>query len=139
MINSRALSDLNPTVMKLCMEFIARCKEIGIDILITSTYRDFESQTALYNQGRLTKGNIVTNAKAGYSFHNYKVAFDFAPLKNGKVDWNDISTFKKCGAIAKDVGLDWAGDWVGFKEYAHCQQKGVTIEQLRTKYPKGVV
>ncbi|MGZ8888065.1 MAG: M15 family metallopeptidase [Halobacteriota archaeon] len=124
MVNSRALCDLHPTVMKMCMEFMARCKEVGIDILITSTYRDHESQNALYAQGRTTKGNKVTNAKGGQSFHNWKVAFDFAPIRNGKIDWQDSATFKRCGEIAESVGLEWAGRWKSFPELAHCQFTG---------------
>lgn len=122
MVNSRQLSDLHPTVMKMAMEFIKRCKEAGIDIIITSTYRDNESQDALYAQGRTTRGNKVTNAKAGQSFHNYRCALDFAPIKNGKIDWNDAATFKRCGEIAEACGMVWSGRWEGkMKELAHCQ------------------
>jgi len=121
MINSRKIEDLHPIVADMCRSFLERCKEVGIDVIITSTYRDLESQQALYNQGRTTPGRKVTNAKPGQSFHNFKVAFDFVPIINGKAQWNDLKLFKKCGDIAKSVGLEWAGDWVTFKEYAHCQ------------------
>ncbi len=66
----------------MCKAFIEECDKKGVDVIITSTYRDADSQTALYNQGRTTPGNIVTNAKAGQSFHNWKVAFDFCPIVN---------------------------------------------------------
>lgn len=132
MINSRDINDLHPHVKQLCQNFIEKCSESGIDVMITSTYRDNESQTALYNQGRTTPGSIVTNAKAGQSYHNHKVAFDFAPLKNGKIDWSDTKLFAKCGEIAESVGLEWAGRWVKFKELAHCQfTNGLTITDLQ--------
>jgi len=121
MINSRKLEDLHPKVKTLCEKFIASCNKQGIDILITSTYRDGESQSALYAQGRTAPGKIVTNAKAGQSFHNWRVAFDFVPLVNGKAQWNDTALFTKCGEIAEAVGLEWAGRWKKFKELAHCQ------------------
>lgn len=125
MINSRKLEDLHPKVKTLCEQFIHSCDAIGIDVLITSTYRDMESQTALYAQGRTTKGNIVTNAKAGQSMHNYRVAFDFVPIVGGKCVWNDAGLFAKCGRIAESLGLEWAGAWSGkFKETAHCQFTG---------------
>jgi peptidoglycan L-alanyl-D-glutamate endopeptidase CwlK len=125
MINSRKLEDLHPKVKTLCEQFIASCDAAGIDVLITSTYRDMESQKALYEQGRTTKGNIVTNAKAGQSFHNYRVAFDFVPIVGGKCVWNDTGLFAKCGRIAESLGLEWAGSWAGkFKETAHCQFTG---------------
>jgi len=125
MINSRSLDDLNPKVKILCEQFIDACKLKGIDVLITSTYRDSESQNALYAQGRTTDGKIVTNAKAGQSFHNWRVAFDFCPIVNGKAQWSDLNLFATCGHIAEDVGLEWAGRWAGkFKETAHCQFTG---------------
>lgn len=124
MINSRSLSDLNPKVAAMCSEFINRCKAQHIDILITSTYRDAESQNALYAQGRTALGKKVTNAKGGQSYHNWKVAFDFCPLVNGKPNWNDVALYTKCGEIAESVGLEWAGRWKTFKELAHCQYTG---------------
>ena len=125
MINSRSLSDLNPKVAAMCSEFINRCKAQHIDILITSTYRDAESQNALYAQGRTAPGKKVTNAKGGQSFHNWKVAFDFCPIVNGKPNWNDVALYTKCGEIAESVGLEWAGRWKGkMIEMAHCQFTG---------------
>ncbi len=124
MINSRKLEDLHPKVQKLCVDFIDKCKHEGIDVLITSTYRDAESQNALYAQGRTLPGKVVTNASAGKSFHNWRVAFDFVPLVNGKAQWNDLALFTKCGEIAESVGLEWAGRWKKFKELAHCQYTG---------------
>ena len=124
MVNSRSLTDLNPKVAALCSKFIEKCKANNIDVIITSTYRDKESQDALYAQGRTTVGKKVTNAKGGQSFHNYKVAFDFVPLVNGKAMWNDSALFIKCGEIAESVGLEWAGRWKKFNEMAHCQYTG---------------
>lgn len=124
MINSRKIEDLNPKVKVLAERFIASCDKQGIDVLITSTYRDAESQNALYAQGRTLPGSKVTNAKGGQSFHNWKCAFDFVPLVNGKAQWNDVALFTKCGEIAESVGLEWAGRWNKFKELAHCQYTG---------------
>ena len=124
MINSRSLTDLNPKVAVKCSEFITRCKAAGIDVIITSTYRDAESQNALYAQGRTTPGKKVTNAKAGQSFHNWRVAFDFVPIVGGKAIWNDDALWTQCGEIAESVGLEWAGRWKKFCEFPHCQHTG---------------
>ena len=70
MINSRSLNELVPIVKQKVEEFIALCDDEGIDLLVTSTYRDNESQAALYAQGRTAMGRIITNANAGDSFHN---------------------------------------------------------------------
>jgi peptidoglycan L-alanyl-D-glutamate endopeptidase CwlK len=124
MVNSRNINDLHSKVAAMCSEFINRCKAQGIDVIITSTYRDAASQNELYAQGRTKPGRKVTNAKAGQSFHNWRVAFDFVPIVNGKAQWNDAKLFTKCGEIAESVGLEWAGRWTRFKEMAHCQYTG---------------
>ena len=132
MINSRKIDDLLPHVAIKCRAFISACKAQGSEILITSTYRDIESQNALYAQGRTTVGKKVTNARGGYSYHNYRVAFDFVPMINGKPNWTGIGLFKKCGEIGESVGLEWAGRWKSFKEMTHMQDTGgKTLVQLR--------
>jgi len=133
MINSRNIDDLHPRVAILCRAFIQACAAENIDVIITSTYRDLESQSALYAQGRTMPGSKVTNAQAGQSFHNYRVAFDFCPIVNGKAQWNDELLFSHCGAIAEKIGLQWAGRWVTFKELAHCQfTDGLTLADFQS-------
>lgn len=133
MINSRDINDLLPEVKTKVEHFVALCEDNGIDLLITSTYRDHESQDALYAQGRTTKGFIVTNAKGGDSYHNYRCAIDVVPLINGKPEWNtDHPIWESVAVLGKQAGLEWAGDWKTFKEMAHFQYtNGLTLAQLK--------
>lgn len=132
MINSRNLDDLHPAVRRRAVAFIAAGKREGIDILITSTYRDAQSQDALFAQGRTSPGKRVTNARAGQSWHNWRCAFDFVPLVCGKAMWDDLKLFRSCGALAESVGLEWAGRWTRFPEMAHCQfTNGLTLADLQ--------
>lgn len=128
MINSRKLEDLHPTVRAKVQQFIQKCDEAGIDLLVTSTYRDHESQAELYAQGRTKPGKIVTKAKPGQSWHNWRVAVDVVPLRNGKPVWGttgaDGELWQKVGEIGESVGLEWAGRWKTFKEFAHFQYTG---------------
>jgi len=132
MKNSRDLADLRPKVRSMAVAFIEKCQAAGIDVIITSTYRDNEAQAALYAKGRTAPGRKVTNAKPGQSWHNHQCAFDFVPIVDGKPDWKNIKTFEKCGEIAESIGLEWAGRWRTFKEYAHCQYTaGYTLSQFQ--------
>ena len=128
MINSRKLEDLNPIVKPKVEKFIELCHADGIDILVTSTYRDAESQNALYAQGRTTPGKKVTNAKAGQSWHNWRCAVDVVPLRNGKPVWGttgeDGKLWERVGQLGEKAGLEWAGRWKTFKETAHFQYTG---------------
>jgi len=136
MINSRKIEDLHPTVAERCRQLIIDCDSQGIDIIITSTYRDHVSQKALYNQGRTSPGRIVTNAKPGQSFHNWRVAFDVVPIRNGKAVWgtvgDELDLWFKIGTLGKALGLEWAGEWVKFREYPHFQYTGgLTIADFK--------
>jgi len=133
MISSRDLDDLLPAVKLRALIHIEACKKAGIDLLVYCTYRDGEAQNALYAQGRTISGNIITNAKAGESFHNFKMAYDCVPLVGGKPAWNNLDLYTRVGRIGKDCGLDWAGDWHGsLRETAHFQYTGgLTLSDLR--------
>lgn len=124
MINSRKIEDLHPHVAGLCREHIERCREQGIEIIVTSTFRDKESQNALYAQGRTAPGAKVTNAKGGQSFHNWHVAYDVVPVVNGKAVWNDEGLWRKIGQIGQEVGLEWGGAWTSFQDKPHFQFTG---------------
>jgi peptidoglycan L-alanyl-D-glutamate endopeptidase CwlK len=137
MINSRKIEDLHPRVQPVVRKFLALCELEGIDILITSTYRDIAAQNEIYAQGRTKPGRIVTDAKGGDSFHNYRVAFDVVPLRYGKLVWgtrgngldndptdddkDDLELWQRVGAIGEKCGLEWAGRWKKFKEFPHFQ------------------
>ena len=132
MINSRDIKDLDTRVGSMALHMIAECKAVGIDIIITSTYRDAESQNALYAQGRTAPGNKVTNVRGGDSLHNWRVAFDFVPVVNGKAIWGDDKLWLRCGQHAERVGLEWGGRWTSFPDRPHCQYTGgLTIAQFK--------
>jgi len=66
----------------------------------------------------------VTNAAGGESWHNYGCAVDCVPMLGGKALWSYRDyreEWELFGNSAEDVGLEWAGSWTGFKEYAHVQ------------------
>lgn len=78
-------------------------------IRIVQGLRTFREQQALYDQGRTIPGKIVTNSKAGQSYHNYGLAIDFAILydkdKNGtyeSLSWD----------LAADMDRDGQKDWM---------------------------
>lgn len=123
---SRDLNELLPVVKDAATRALAKCKEAGLDVLVTCTYRTAQEQQALYNQGRTTPGKKVTNAKPGQSFHEYRVALDLYPLVNGKPDFagSQIETWKKIAGFFKAEGFEWAYEWKTFKEMPHFQMTG---------------
>lgn len=128
---SRDLNHLRPDVKEKAEKFLSIADNMGIDVLVTCTYRSNEEQKVLYAIGRTAPGKIVTNALPGESKHNNmeggapaSLAFDVVPLVIGKPMWDASNpVWKVLGGIGKSVGLLWAGDWKRFKEYPHFEVK----------------
>lgn len=136
MITSRDLNDLLLPVKERADKLLSLCNAAGIELLVTATYRDMESQDRLYAQGRFIPGQIVTYAKAGDSWHNWKRAFDVVPLRNGKPVWSvrgiDKDLWVKIGNIGISCGLEWGGSWDRHPDYPHFQDKtGRTLYGLK--------
>lgn len=100
----------------------------GVPIVITQGLRTIAEQDGLYAQGRTKPGQIVTNARGGYSYHNFGVAIDFALLlPNGGVSWDTkrdgdgdgIADWDEVVTQAKRIGWDWGGDWRSFTDLPH--------------------
>ena len=138
MINSRSIDDLTPETQGKAKALVAGCLLEGIDLIVTSTYRDFEAQAALYALGRKTLGKVITNADAGHSFHNWRVALDVVPVLNGKAIWGDDRLWARVGAVGALAGLEWGGLW-RFTDKPHFQNTGgVSIAQFLERAPHGL-
>ena len=131
---------LHPLVDVKRMDLIKLAELKGIRLITTSGLRTFAEQDALYAKGRTSPGDIVTNARAGESWHNYGVAFDVA-FDNGsgvptweEYDMNDngIDDWDEIGEIGDRVGLEWGGTWKQFLDRPHFQYTfGKSMSELR--------
>ncbi|WP_017691434.1 M15 family metallopeptidase [Paenibacillus sp. PAMC 26794] len=135
------ITGLHPVVAENEKLLVRKAVRRGIEIVITHGYRSSEEQDALFNQGRSSAGNIVTNARGGESYHNYGLAIDFALRTpegdvvwdmerddngNGEADWMEIVD------LAKELGFTWGGDWANFPDYPHLQMDfGLNINELK--------
>lgn len=140
-MDSKQPNGLNPIVSDRSEQLIQMARKKGINIVITDDFRSFEEQDRLYAKGRTAEGEIITYAKGGESYHNYGLAIDFALLNkkqqpiwdmtydgngNGKSDWLEVVD------IAKELGFEWGGDWIDFKDYPHLQMDfGLSIQDLQ--------
>ena len=129
----KKLVGVHPVVAAKARQLVEMAYKQGINIIITQGLRTIEEQNELYAQGRTKPGKIVTNAKGGYSYHNFGLAFDFALLNpDGSVSWNVDDKWKRVAQIGKSLGLEWGGDWKDFKDYPHFQYTfGLSLADLR--------
>lgn len=121
MLKSRDIDRLRSDVAANCRAFIRRCAAEGLPVLVVETVRDLEYQASLYAQGRTKPGKIVTNQKTP-SFHWNKVGLAFDICKNVKGhEYDDADFFRRCGAIGKEMGFSWGGDWTSLPDRPHFQ------------------
>ena len=128
------LLTLDPKFRKKVKQLLTKAKKEGIELRVTSAYRDCEEQNRLYAKGRTAPGKIVTNAKCGKSSHNYKKAVDVVEFKNGKPLWSNPN-WNRIGEIGESVGLEWGGRWKSIVDKPHFQDLGgKTVASLYKEY-----
>lgn len=89
--------------------------------------RSYAEQDALYEQGRSKPGKRVTNARGGYSNHNFGIAVDigiFDLSKTGAAQYDSVPD-KTYRELAKECGLPagclWGGNWQSMPDAPHYQ------------------
>jgi peptidoglycan L-alanyl-D-glutamate endopeptidase CwlK len=150
---SRDIDELTLSTRIRCVEACRIFKEVsGWPLQVYYTTRTCEEQAILFRQSRsrdkidakvqsftdkgfsfLGKELIkigpqptdkhVTNAGPGESWHNYGMAFDAVPLKNGVAQWDDFDLWEIYGAALNYVGMTWGGNWVNLPDKPHAQLK----------------
>lgn len=115
-------------------------KEKQLRLLGLTTAADYLKKVSLVTS--FAGGSNITNAVAGESSHNYGAAIDAVPTKvvDGKVVtmWGDNKGYAAYGASAVLVGLEWAGNWISFKESPHCQLSTHSVAYMRQQIKSGI-
>lgn len=120
--------------VKAAMNYLA---PFGIYFRVAQGLRDNATQDSLFAQGRTKPGSIVTNARAGYSNHNFGCAVDCYPFVHGSFGALDI-TDPTTAEFAQMVhglslqGLAWVGLWSHPKDCPHFQLANVPVTPLET-------
>lgn len=143
MADNRGLADLHPHVRSMAERLLADAAAAGVPLTVTATLRSLKVQEALYAQGRTCPGCIVTNAKPGYSYHNFGLAIDVVPTELLKLPrWGDTPQYQartdalwaKVGELGKAVGFRWGGDFRSIRDRPHFEwSDGLTLAQLRDR------
>lgn len=109
----------------------------GLSLEVVQGVRTFAEQDALFAKGRTKPGKIVTNARAGQSFHNYGLAVDVCPFRDGAPLWTEDKYFDALAAFARRFNLEWGGDW-NTPDRPHLQLRGFkNWREAKTIYDGG--
>lgn len=133
------MSGYNPEFEKRLNSLLAKAKEKGMNVDVQMGIRTFEKQNELFKQGRTKPGKIVTNAPGGLSWHNYGLAADIVfKDEKGNWSWGENWPWDQLGALGKESGLEWGGDWKKFPDRPHFQlTNGLGIRSALRMYQQG--
>ncbi len=120
--SEKVIAGLRPEVHSYARALVLKAASVGITIKVISGLRTYAEQNALYAKGRTKAGSIVTNARGGFSNHNFGIAFDIGVFR-GTSYISESPQYKAVGAIGTDLGLDWGGNWTSIKDEPHFQLK----------------
>ncbi|MDO9285594.1 MAG: M15 family metallopeptidase [Aquabacterium sp.] len=130
--SEKAIATLATEVQPLARALVHKAAAAGITIKVISGLRTYDEQNALYAQGRTAPGNIVTNAKGGYSNHNFGIAFDVGVFEGNKY-LGESPKYKAVGALGMDIGLEWGGSWKTIVDEPHFQLRPSWANDLSEK------
>lgn len=136
------LDTLTPMTRQAAIRFLLAAAELlkptkTLRAVMTSGRRTYAQQTALWNQGRTTPGPKVTNAQAGYSWHNFGTAWDITLFDGSEPVW-DHPLYRKLAELGRDQGLDCGAFFQSFPDEPHYQiRNGLTMAEMRAMVDKG--
>ena len=131
-------NNLHPFFRERVKELLADARSLGLDVDVFHGYRTAEEQDRLFAQGRTAPGQKVTNARGGYSWHNFGIAADIVFKKEGKWSWADEHSWPLLGELGRELGLDWGGDWKRFRDRPHFQwSTDLNLSRARALFKEG--
>lgn len=140
----RNIATLDPKARDLFVHLTQLAKAtaatFGCEYVAISGNRTWAEQNALHAQGRTKPGKVVTNARGGYSNHNFGIALDYGVFRGKSyLDESEPATAAKvhaaCAVHARKLGLEWGGDWNSLKDMPHFEvSTGLTMAEKRELY-----
>lgn len=127
----RDWSKLDPVFSQLVLRVMERLRQRGVEVVLLEGYRSPERQEALANQA-----NKVTDARAFQSKHQFGLAVDLAPYRDGHLIISEADpwaakVYELLGQEAEAVGLTWGGHW-SFRDLGHIEAPGSISKNLRS-------
>ncbi len=136
-------SMIYPPFLEKLKTLLENCAKKGGLYHVTQGTRTWKEQDALYNQGRTTAGKIVTNARGGFSYHNFGIAgdcvWDLQPHRRGLFPSWTREFYELIATEARDIGLEAGYYWTSFNngrgDPPHIQlpisKHGISLQQIR--------
>lgn len=118
--SEKVIATLLPEVHPMARALVQKAADNGIRIKLISGLRSYAEQEALYAKGRTAPPPKVTNARGGYSNHNFGIAFDIGVFE-GAAYLPESPKYKAVGVLGAELGLEWGGNWKTIVDQPHYQ------------------
>lgn len=120
----RDWSRIDPRFLQPVLELLYRLEKRGYVFALLEGYRSPERQEMLAG-----KGGHVTNARAFQSKHQFGLAVDLAPVRDGRLVISErdpwaMEAYLALGGEAEKAGMVWGGRW-WFKDYGHVEARAL--------------
>ncbi len=130
--NEREISGLHKSIQGAVRRLIENANENGRTAYITEGFRSNAEQAR-----DRARGSNVTEKGPGESFHNYGLAVDIYPAKNGGPDFSG-SGQQQLGVTGEAIGFRWGGRWKIPYDPPHFEMTGgLTIADLKALVAQG--
>lgn len=118
----RDWNKLDPRFTQAVLHIFRSLQERGYEFALLEGYRSPERQEKL-----AAMGGHVTSARAYQSRHQFGLAADVAPMRDGRLVISErdpwaMQAYQALGEEAEKYGLVWGGRWA-MKDYGHIEAK----------------
>lgn len=143
------LREVYPRLAENIHKLASQLLEEGVEIVVSQGIRTIAEQDALYAQGRTSLSSVgchhngrtfkpgtcphhpygvpITNARGGYSYHNFGLAVDCAPIIPSQyaIDWNSSHpAWIKMETYGVKLGMVNGAHWARLIDAPHFQMTG---------------
>jgi peptidoglycan L-alanyl-D-glutamate endopeptidase CwlK len=114
---------LNADFAQAILRVLKRMEAKGRPFALLEGFRSAERQNRLSQMGY-----HVTRAAAYQSQHQFGMAADLAPIKDGRVSISErdpwtLEAYQMMGKAAAEEGLVWGGNWANLRDYGHVEAR----------------
>lgn len=139
------LAEVHPELARRVTKLYEQCETHSLPIRVTCGLRTYDEQNQLFDEGRTIPGNIVTDAKGGFSAHQFGYAVDVVPGREGfpdfVPDWDSMDTeWKMILNFAIACELAEGASWRAFPDRPHLylsELPATPTEEMRAAMENG--
>lgn len=117
---------------------IPQARDMGYTLKVICGTRSYDEQNELYAKGRTKPGSRVTNARGGYSNHNFGIAIDIGlfDAETGAYMTKDTAYDKLAELVPPPESVEWGGSWRSLHDAPHYQFRVLdgSTAALRNKF-----